>query len=96
MVAVNLFTVLTLESIYLIAGPKKLLLPKRVLDASQVTQIDVLEEYQLLLVLSNKTISSYPMEALDSSDNQSPSRRGLRRFKVMPTSSKRAYVSADI
>jgi len=43
-----------------------------VLDASQVTQIDVLEEYQLLLVLSNKTISSYPMEALDSSDNQSP------------------------
>ncbi|KAI9879625.1 MAG: RHO1 GDP-GTP exchange protein 2 [Pleopsidium flavum] len=46
--------------------------PKRVLDTSQVTQIDVLEEYQLLLVLANKTLSSYPMEALDSSDNQSP------------------------
>ena len=42
------------------------------LDASQVTQIDVLEEYSLLLVLANKTLFSYPMEALDTSDNQSP------------------------
>ncbi|KAI9812767.1 MAG: RHO1 GDP-GTP exchange protein 2 [Pycnora praestabilis] len=46
--------------------------PKRVLDASNVTQIDVLEEYQLLLVLSNKTLLSFPMEALDPNDTQSP------------------------
>ncbi|KAM5437262.1 RHO1 GDP-GTP exchange protein 2 [Microsporum canis] len=45
--------------------------PKRVLEASAVTQIDTLEEYQLLLVLANKTLSSYPLEALDTSDNQS-------------------------
>lgn len=42
--------------------------PRRVLDASQVTQIDTLEEYQLLLVLANKTLSSYPMEALELSE----------------------------
>ncbi|KAJ5775623.1 uncharacterized protein N7511_000634 [Penicillium nucicola] len=43
--------------------------PKRVLDASQVTQIDTLEEYQLVLVLANKTLSSYPMDALDLGDS---------------------------
>ncbi|OJJ48333.1 hypothetical protein ASPZODRAFT_62972 [Penicilliopsis zonata CBS 506.65] len=46
--------------------------PKRVLDASQVTQIDTLDEYQLLLVLANKTLSSYPMEALEVGDGQNP------------------------
>ena len=45
--------------------------PKRVLDASSVTQIDMLEEYQLLLVLSNKTLTSYSLEALDTT-NQNP------------------------
>lgn len=44
--------------------------PRRVLDVSQVTQMDTLEEYQLLLVLSNKTLSSYPMEALEISESQ--------------------------
>ncbi|GAB1197064.1 hypothetical protein APSETT444_006345 [Aspergillus pseudonomiae] len=44
--------------------------PRRVLDVSQVTQIDTLEEYQLLLVLANKTLSSYPMEALEIGDGQ--------------------------
>jgi hypothetical protein len=44
--------------------------PKRVLDASQVTQIDTLEEYQLVLVLANKTLSSYPMDALDLNEGQ--------------------------
>lgn len=45
--------------------------PKRVLEASGVTQIDVLEEYQLLLVLSNKTLYSYSIEALDPNEAQS-------------------------
>lgn len=40
------------------------------LDVSQVTQIDTLEEYQLLLVLSNKTLSSYPLDALEVPDGQ--------------------------
>lgn len=46
--------------------------PKRVLDAGSVTQIDVLEEYQLLLVLATKSLMSYPLEVLDPTDNQSP------------------------
>ena len=45
--------------------------PKRILDAQQVSQIDTLEEYRLLLVLSNKNLTSYPFEALDS-NNQNP------------------------
>lgn len=44
--------------------------PRRVLDVSQVTQIDTLEEYQLLLVLANKTLYSYPMDALDVGEGQ--------------------------
>ncbi len=46
--------------------------PKRVLDASAVTQIDVLEEYQLLLVLAAKSLMSYPLEVLEMPDSQSP------------------------
>jgi RHO1 GDP-GTP exchange protein 1/2 len=45
--------------------------PKRILDANQVTQIDALEEYRLLIVLSNKTLTSYSFEALDA-NNQNP------------------------
>ena len=37
-----------------------------------VTQLDVLEEYQLLLVLANKSLMSFPLEALEIVDNQSP------------------------
>lgn len=34
-----------------------------------MTQVDVLEEYQMLLVLANKTLYVFPLEALESSDN---------------------------
>ncbi|KAK7422334.1 RHO1 GDP-GTP exchange protein 2 [Neonectria magnoliae] len=40
-------------------------MPRRVLETASVTQIDILEEYQLLLVLSNKTLQSYPVSALN-------------------------------
>lgn len=43
-------------------------LPKRVIEAQHVTQVDVLEEYGLLLVLSNKTLSSYSLQALDPNE----------------------------
>jgi len=46
--------------------------PRRVLDITNVTQIDVLEEYQLLLVLATKSLMSYPLEVLDPADTQSP------------------------
>ncbi|KAM0474271.1 hypothetical protein ACHAPX_007604 [Trichoderma viride] len=42
--------------------------PRRVLETASVTQIDILEEYQLLLVLSNKTLLSYSLSALTSDD----------------------------
>ncbi|KAI0837967.1 CNH-domain-containing protein [Hypoxylon sp. FL0890] len=42
--------------------------PKRVIEAQHVTQVDVLEEYGLLLVLSNKTLSSYSLSALDPNE----------------------------
>ena len=55
--------------------------PRRVLDASGVTQIDTLEEYQLLLVLANKTLSSYPMEALETTDSQNPLARRPKKIQ---------------
>jgi RHO1 GDP-GTP exchange protein 1/2 len=42
--------------------------PKRVIDVQNVTQIDVLEEYQLLLVLSAKSLLSFPLSALDPNE----------------------------
>lgn len=42
--------------------------PKRVIEAQNVTQIDVLEEYQLLLVVTNRSLVSYSLSALDPSE----------------------------
>ena len=42
--------------------------PRKVLDAPAVTQIEILEEYQLLLVLSNKALLSYSLSALDPNE----------------------------
>lgn len=42
--------------------------PRRVLDTQSVTQIDVLEEYQLMLVLSNKSLYSFSLSALDPNE----------------------------
>lgn len=39
-------------------------MPRRVVETQAVTQVDVLEEYQLLLVLSNRTLLSFPLAAL--------------------------------
>ena len=47
-------------------------MPRKVIDVKSVTQLDVLEEYQLLLVLADKALVSYSLEALETSDNQSP------------------------
>jgi len=42
--------------------------PKRVVDIPNVTQVDVLEEYQLLLVLSNRSLYSYQLGSLDPNE----------------------------
>ncbi|KAK4216603.1 CNH domain-containing protein [Rhypophila decipiens] len=51
--------------------------PKRVIDIQHVTQIDVLEEYQLLLVLSSRSLYSYQLGALDPNELIS-SKRGKK------------------
>lgn len=51
------------------------------LDAGSITQIDVLEEYQLLLALANKSLVSFSLEALDSQDNQSPMLRRPKKIQ---------------
>ncbi|KAL9596278.1 MAG: hypothetical protein Q9219_005908 [cf. Caloplaca sp. 3 TL-2023] len=43
--------------------------PRKVVEISSVTQVDVMEEYQLLLILANKSLYSLPLEALDSNDS---------------------------
>ncbi|EON99598.1 putative rho guanyl nucleotide exchange factor protein [Phaeoacremonium minimum UCRPA7] len=42
--------------------------PRKTLEATSVTQIDVLEEYQLLLVLTNRSLVSYSLAALDPNE----------------------------
>ncbi|KKY21552.1 putative rho guanyl nucleotide exchange factor [Phaeomoniella chlamydospora] len=55
--------------------------PKRILEANAVTQIDTLEEYALLIVLANKTLTSYPLEALDSTDSQNQLARRPKKIQ---------------
>lgn len=53
--------------------------PRRLLDCKLVTQIDVLEQHQILLVLADKVMYSYPLEALDPEESQAaPSKRGRK------------------
>ncbi|KAH0430907.1 CNH domain-containing protein [Colletotrichum camelliae] len=53
------------NGIYLSDRKSKEAIPKRVIETTSVTQLDVLEEYGLLLVLSNKALYSYPLGALN-------------------------------
>ncbi|MCJ1466862.1 RHO1 GDP-GTP exchange protein 2 [Pseudocyphellaria aurata] len=55
--------------------------PKRVLDLASVTQVDVLEEYQLLLVLSSRMLLSYPLEVLDPEMNLSSPMKRPRKIQ---------------
>ena len=48
--------------------------PKAAIEVPAVTQVDILEEYSLLLVLSNKSLVSFPLSVLDPSE-QTVSRR---------------------
>lgn len=53
--------------------------PRRVLDVRAVTQIDVLEQHAILLVLTEKTLYSYSASILEQDDNAlSASRRGRK------------------
>jgi len=53
--------------------------PKKVIDLTGVAQVDVLEEYQLLLSLSDKAVYSFPMESLlEAGDTQLVNKRHKR------------------
>ncbi|RYP87865.1 hypothetical protein DL769_000457 [Monosporascus sp. CRB-8-3] len=56
------------NGVYVSSRKNKDQLPKRVIEAQNVTQVDVLEEYGLLLILSNKSLMSYPLAALDPNE----------------------------
>ncbi|RYP35489.1 hypothetical protein DL766_002500 [Monosporascus sp. MC13-8B] len=56
------------NGVYISSRKNKDQLPKRVIEAQNVTQVDVLEEYGLLLILSNKSLMSYPLAALDPNE----------------------------
>ncbi|BFZ57098.1 RHO1 GDP-GTP exchange protein 2 [Savitreella phatthalungensis] len=49
--------------------------PVRVLAIQGATQIDIIEEYGILLVLQDKTLVSFSMEALDVNDNNITNKR---------------------
>ncbi|TFK51833.1 CNH-domain-containing protein [Heliocybe sulcata] len=51
--------------------------PVKVLALLDVSQIDVLEDYQLLIVLSERQVITFPLDALDQSDPMA----GLKRAK---------------
>ncbi|KAI8931364.1 hypothetical protein NX059_011697 [Plenodomus lindquistii] len=44
--------------------------PRRVLDCKGVTQVEVLEQHQIVLVLADKTLYSYDIEALNPDETQ--------------------------
>jgi hypothetical protein len=56
------------HGIYVLDRKAKDQQPRRAIEAQHVTQVDVLEEYGLLLVLSNKSLLSYPLAALDANE----------------------------
>ncbi|KAF9454241.1 RhoGEF Rgf2 [Macrolepiota fuliginosa MF-IS2] len=51
--------------------------PVKVLSLLEVSQVDVLEEYQLLIVLSERQVITFPLDALDPVDPMA----GLKRAK---------------
>ncbi|KAK4503105.1 hypothetical protein PRZ48_006532 [Zasmidium cellare] len=52
--------------------------PKRVLDTKLVTQLEVLEQHQILIVLADKVVYSFPLEALEDESPGAPSKRGRK------------------
>jgi len=53
--------------------------PKRMLETKLVTQVEVLEQHQILVVLADKAVYTFPLDALDPEEGPgAPSKRGRR------------------
>ncbi|WFD06186.1 RHO1 GDP-GTP exchange protein 2 [Malassezia vespertilionis] len=52
--------------------------PVKVLPLAGVTQVDVLEEYQILIVLAEQSVYTFTLDALDTTDPDGSLKRGRR------------------
>lgn len=53
--------------------------PRRLLEVKFVSQVEVLEQHSILIVLADKAVYTYPLEALDPEEGPgAPSKRGRR------------------
>ncbi|KAJ9097534.1 hypothetical protein QFC19_006708 [Naganishia cerealis] len=57
---------------------ERLRIPAKVVAIPDVTQVDVLEEFQLLIVLAERSVTAFPLEALDPTDPTAALKRGKR------------------
>lgn len=56
----------------------KLREPVKVINLVDVTQVDVIEEYQLLVVLHERSVTTFPLDCLDPNDPNAALKRGKR------------------
>lgn len=68
----------TEDGVYLSDLREKARPPTKVLPLPGVTQIDVLEEYQILIILAERSVHTFTLDALDPSDPMGSLKRGRR------------------
>ena len=56
----------------------KLREPVKVIHLLEVTQVDVIEEFQLLIVLHERSVTTFPLDCLDPNDPNAAIKRGKR------------------
>ncbi|CAO1626941.1 unnamed protein product [Sympodiomycopsis kandeliae] len=66
------------DGVYLSDLREKARAPTKVLPLPGVTQIDVLEEYQILIILAERSVHTFTLDALDPSDPMGSLKRGRR------------------
>ena len=57
---------------------EKLREPVKVIHLLEVTQVDVIEEFQLLIVLHERSVTTFPLDCLDPNDPNAAIKRGKR------------------
>jgi len=57
---------------------EKLREPVKVINLLDVTQVDVIEEFQLLIVLHERSVTTFPLDCLDPNDPNAALKRGKR------------------
>ncbi|CEH18567.1 cnh-domain-containing protein [Ceraceosorus bombacis] len=66
------------DGVYLSDLREKARPPTKVLPLPGVTQMDVLEEYQILIILAERSVHTFTLDALDPSDPMGSLKRGRR------------------